>query len=143
MNSYIRSLKNSLALVMLLIAQFTFCQNIKNERLKWTVSGLSDLRTNESADYRCTFISDGSDNIQWIQKNGSFINTLKVIGTNGTWDDVKEDGQITFTISFNDEGGTIRFKRSDSAIEIVLDLSPLSESRLYHRYKVEQVITAD
>jgi VCBS repeat-containing protein len=110
-----------------------------NTTTNWQVQGLTDLNTNKvDGNYQCTFITNGSAPVQWLQK-GDYTTSFTVQSINGTWADVKVVGKIVFNISLDTEGGTLTFERTPSNLTTTLDLSQGSGPRLKMKYTITQV----
>jgi|ERR1041385_6701540 hypothetical protein len=107
------------------------------DTLTWSVDKLTDLKTNNSFDYSCTFKTKGNNDITWIQGKGTVINTLKVSHVDGTWADVSQAGSITYSISLGEKSGTIRFERTDDSVSITIDFT--STDGLKHSYHVSAI----
>jgi len=113
-------------------------QNMANTQLTWTVDGLNDLGTGQSASYHCTFSSNGNQAITWSQKNGNFVTTLSVQNVSGTWTNVNLEGQLLYTVSTDGKTGTLKFYRDSQGLFITIDF-PRGDTRLNHRYTVTSV----
>ncbi len=114
-------------------------QDIKKTKLDWTVTGLLDLDTKESANYSCSFTTNGTNDILWKQGGGKLIRTLHVISIDGDWKDIQIEGFVTYYIDEDGEKGTLIFKRSASGTTIVLDLSQSTYARLKQQFSVSRI----
>lgn len=108
-------------------------QDVQLSKLRWSVNGLTDLKSNSESSYSCTFETDGSNAIIWRQKED--ISTLKVLNMNGAWSDVKLNGGVVYNILIDGLSGTLTFKRTSYEFYTVLDLS----NGIKHRYTLSRV----
>ncbi len=134
-------MKKIASLAMFMIAShFTLLgQNISTTPLAWTVSQMRDLNSNkDQTNYSCTFLTNGTAAIQWVQKN-DFTTTLAVSSISGTWTNVQQPGKAVFNITADSETGTITFERTATDTSISLDLSQGTGTRLRLKYIVSQV----
>ena len=113
-------------------------QDILTTQLIWSVTQLTDLNTSKSASYTCSFKTNGTQQILWVQKN-NYIRTLEVQQTMGTWTNVSRTGQVTYSIAEDSDTGTLTFERTSTGIFITLDLSQGTEPHLRQRFSVDQV----
>lgn len=98
-----------------------FSQNPVTSELKWTVSKTIDQLTNEEVVQAGVFISRG-DTIDWVQSEGARTYTFIVTGTEGSWEDVGSNGQITFQIKRGGVTGSIWFRRETELLSIEMKL---------------------
>ena len=113
-------------------------QDISTSSLSWTVTQLTDLNTNITAPYTCTFKTGGTAEILWVQKN-NYTRKLEVQHVTGTWTDVSAPGQAVYSIAEDGDTGTVTFERTSSGIYITLNLSQGAQPRLRQKYSVAQV----
>jgi len=125
--------------LFLLLASTAFGQDVRSTGLRWTVSGLNDLRSAKSDLYSCVFETNGTRSISWKQKNGLYITTLNITSVEGTWSDFKANGSIIYNITVEGQSGSLTFEKDDSGMKITIDLSQPSGTRLRHRYSVVNI----
>ncbi len=111
-------------------------QNILTEPITWNVDQLNDISRNVSVPYHCKFATNGNQTIIWSQKNNTYVTELSVQSTSGSWANVSEPGQITYTVSLNGQMGTLVFERNAQGMQITLDFANANGPRLNHRYSV-------
>lgn len=131
-------LKIELILILCLLSTVLSAQDISTSNLNWKVDSLVDLSTNEGFEYACTFETSGQGNISWNQKGG-FTSTLNVNSQEGTWTNVQANGSVVYSVTYEEETGTIRFERTDSGWRIKLLLGPPNLPSLKHEYIVSVV----
>lgn len=112
-------------------------QNVLVTPLTWTVSQLTDLNNNKTMAYQCTFQTNGTQSIQWVQKK--MTSQLEVTRISGTWPEVNTDGIVVFDISVEGETGTLTFAKDSEGTSITIDLSQSGQTRLRHRYMVTKL----
>ena len=112
-------------------------QNILTTPLTWSVTQLTDLNTNATQSYQCTFQTNGTQTIQWVQKK--LTTGLEITSTSGTWSDVSAYGKMVFNITADGETGSITFEKDETGTSITIDLSQSGQTRLRQRYMVTNV----
>jgi hypothetical protein len=78
-------MKTALVLVAL-ITSFTFAvngQNALSGQITWSSTSAINLRTNEKFAENCSFVTQGSTSIDWIQKEGAKIYNFNIKDFNG------------------------------------------------------------
>jgi hypothetical protein len=133
-------MKTILVIGILICPLVLMAQDVKTTNLSWSVSGLSDLRTSKSESYTCVFETQGTRDIVWKQRRGSYSTTLNVSSVEGTWLDIKSIGQVVYQVSVDGQSGTLTFERSDAGLFVTLDLSQPIGERLKLRLPVNQVV---
>ena len=120
-----------------LLTKIACAQNMSTQKLNWSVNQLLDLNTNKSSGYNCTFATKGNDAISWTQK--SYVTSLTVTGTSGTWTDVSKTGKVIYQVNWEGSAGTLTFERDTTGLWITIDIDQGSGSRLKQRFTVAQV----
>jgi hypothetical protein len=101
---------------------------IKTDQIQWNATGFTDLVHNTLvANTPCQF-KTSSTQIDWIQGNGSYVNSFSIIGTSGTWVDLTQAGSIAMSVSGSGLTGTITFSRDQNGITIKVELSGGTDS---------------
>lgn len=117
----------------------TYAQDIATNPLTWKVSNLTDLVSNQSAPYSCSFATQGSEPIKWAQRQGRFITTFTVSGVTGSWPDVSKNGKVVLSIAADGQIGSLTFEKSDSGTWITLQLSQPGQGEIKNRFTVQQI----
>jgi|GEM_PF-2371136 hypothetical protein len=101
----------------------TQAQNIQTDKIQWNATSLNDLNHNTVvASAPCQFVTTGSQ-IDWIQGNGSYVNSFTIISTSGTWSDLTKSGSVVSSVKSNSLTGQITVARDNNGITIKLVLS--------------------
>ncbi len=132
-------MKYFFALSFLILTQLVGAQDITTAPLRWQVDEMTDLKTNETFAYQCAFQSNGSQPIQWIQKNGAISNSLVITGSSGAWSNVTAIGEYTFQISKDNLTGTALFERTAAGVFVTIDLSVGSPNAMRARFRVATI----
>jgi hypothetical protein len=132
-------MKYFFALVFLLLTQPLWAQDITTVSLSWQVDEMTDLKTNETFAYQCSFQSNGLMPIQWLQKSGTISSTLMISSSSGTWSNVAVLGEYTFQISKDNLTGTAVFEKTSSGVFITIDLSAGNPSAMRARFRVATI----
>lgn len=119
------------------LIQTGYGQDVRSTNLRWSVSGLNDLRNSKAVSYNCVFETRGTKTIVWKQRNETYLTNLSVTSVEGAWGDFKTNGKIIYNITCEGQTGSLTFERDGSAINVTLDLSQSNGApRLSHRYTV-------
>jgi hypothetical protein len=136
-------MKYIFALSFLLITQRMLAQDITTVPLSWQVDEMTDLKTNETFAYQCSFQSNGSQPIQWLQKGGTITSILTVASSSGLWNNVATLGQYTFQITKDNLTGTALFERTAAGVFITIDLSSGNPQAMRARFRVTTITPVD
>lgn len=107
------------------------------DTLTWTVDNLTDMKTNVSSSYSCTFKTMGNNDITWVQGGGTFLSTLTVTSVAGTWADIKQAGNVTYAVTLGEKSGSIRFERNADGVSVTIDFTPAGG--LWQKYRVTTI----
>jgi hypothetical protein len=132
----IHTMKNIFLALLLLASMNLAAQNIKVTQITWHLDSLTDLNTTSTSAYSGTFKTDGHQNIQWIQNNGAYITEFVVSSIEGNWENILENGNILFHVSYEELIGTLLFERTTDGSFITLSLQLPSGEKLHHKYHV-------
>lgn len=130
-----------LSVSLLGFTSHSFAQDARNGKIIWEVSGLQDPTSNVQVPYRCVFETSPST-IRWSQSH-DFQTMIRVVSVSGTWNDVKQPGTIQFSISLDQETGTIEVERTAQGVFITLDISQTAGQRLRQKFTVSKVTEAN
>lgn len=117
----------------------SFSQDITQTGLTWKVNSLIDQQSGQSITYSCTFQTNGTNDIGWIQKNGSFTSKLSVTGYTGTWTNIETPGRLIFQIQSEGESGTLEFVKNLDGTFVKLDLSQGNGNRMRYEFIVNEI----
>ena len=116
-----------------------FSQDIAQTSLTWKVNYLNDQASQQSLPYACSFKTNGSQDILWMQRNGQFTSTLNVSGLNGSWANIDSVGTVSYSITSGTESGSIAFERTIEGIFVYLTLSQSTAQSLSYKFSVSEV----
>jgi len=112
--------------VLLCCIEFAFAahaQNIQTDKIQWNATGFTDLNHNTVVNNApCQFISTGNQ-IDWVQGDGSYVNSFAVLTTSGTWPDLSKSGSIILSVKADVLTGDITLSRDSNGITIKLVLA--------------------
>jgi hypothetical protein len=129
----------SLFIILLVSVTYGLAQDIASSHLRWTVNQLTDLNTGKVQSYSATFETNGTQSIQWIQKNGSNASQLAVQNLTGSWTNILNNGQVMYTILWEDLPGTLQIERSNAGMTITIDVGLENGKRMHNTYTVSAV----
>jgi hypothetical protein len=132
-------MKYLIACVITLCVQSVCAQDIASAPLVWQVDQMTDLKTNESFAYQCTFQTNGKQPIQWFQKNKTITTMLNIVSQSGAWTNITSVGNSTYQISQGDLSGTALFERTASGIFITIDLTAGNPKAMKTRFRVTTI----
>lgn len=127
------------SIILCLVVCSAWGQDVRSTDLTWSVSQLKDLNAGKIVSYTCEFKTHGVGDVQWLQKQSTHVSTLTVNQVNGSWNDVKANGQIIYNITTGSQTGTFTLERTASGVFIILDISQPNGTRLRHQYTVSQI----
>ncbi|MBX7125126.1 MAG: hypothetical protein K1X47_05500 [Cyclobacteriaceae bacterium] len=113
-------------------------QDINTNKIVWKVDSLFDLKSTDRFAYSCEFETSGQQLIIWKQ-SGGFNSDFKINSVTGNWTNLQWNGSITYSVTYEDENGTLLFERSASGIRIRLVLGDPSQPSLKHEYYVSAI----
>lgn len=112
-----------------------FAQDAASALITWNVSHLKDLNTGKEVVYQCTFTTQGTNAIRWLQKN-DYLTLLDVQSVSGNWPNVQSIGKIVFNVNADTESGTITFERTATEFTATFDISRGQASRMKMKYSI-------
>lgn len=129
-----------LASILVLLLCFSTAKSqsprIQSDSIAWHINGMNDLVSDVSVTYQCTFVTHGTESVNWIQDNGNFIMYFSVTSTVGEWSDLSEDGSITYNLSGDGLTGQLEISRSTGAVSAHFQLSG-GMHEINHRYPIQ------
>lgn len=121
------------------LTQASFAQDIGTSHIRWAVVGMEDVDNNKQVPaYTCTFETNGSNAAYWRQKNGTYSTKFTVQRIDGTWANIANEGQATFSITADGQTGTLLFEKNSKGTFITLDLSQPDGSRNVYKFTATQ-----
>jgi hypothetical protein len=109
--------------------------SIARDTIVWQVDQLTDLAANTSEVFHCKFVTTPTD-IEWLQKSDSFSNNFSVLNTEGSWNDLSNDGRYTFHVSFNGENGNLYFERVNGIVQITMSFIDGEKNKMPYLFRV-------
>ncbi len=97
-------------------------QNIQASVIKWSSEEFLEEEKNAYVEHESYFISYGGDSVQWFQKAGSYIKTLKVTEVEGSWSDISKEGSIIYKVHVDGNTGSLKFQRDGDLVSISMEL---------------------
>lgn len=98
-----------------------YSQNITGTTLIWKASQVTDGRTSSTKTSSTEFVTHATSSVDWIQRNGALKTTFRVVGTEGSWTNVKEHGSITYLLEYEKHSCKIRIERNASGLSLFMD----------------------
>lgn len=128
----------ALGITLMLMSHTTaVSQSIEADVIEWTADHLSDLRTNIDTTYHATFLTAAKEKIKWIQ--GDYIIEMTVRGSEGTWNDVSQDGSFKYKVSINDKQGTLVFSRLSGQVVVRMEFLEEMVNALPYEFRISNV----
>ncbi len=92
---------------------------IATRTIKWKVSGVQDVVAGRPTDHFKELISTPTK-VDFISKNGVLAASMAVVGSNGSWDNIDQDGGATLKIESGAQKGQLIFKRTGGKFFITM-----------------------
>lgn len=110
-------------------------QTISSNKIEWTVTKLRDLTAGVESPIECSFVTNGTMGVDWIQGNGTVVYTFSVkesqLGEfNGS------DQIITYHVDLNQWLGEIQIQKRGQEFWIVVDIRDNSGGAIKNEYYV-------
>lgn len=124
-----------------ILISLTFSANAQNvlfSHISWTADKAIDLKSNDEIMFQCVFKTQGNL-IEWIQKEGVYVQQFYVQSTEGSWGDVQSLGQITFHITHDGVGGTLVAKRNTEGVIIIIDFTESNQYGMNHQFRIKEI----
>lgn len=115
-------------------------QDVTQQRLKWTASEVTDVKTGLVESNTSQFITS-TNQIEWIQKGGQRVYTFTITQTIGAWLNVAQEGAITFQLNLNNKPGSITIQKSNGATLLTLIYRPDEASGIHMKYQINSIET--
>jgi hypothetical protein len=94
-------------------------QNITTDNLQWQVSYIDDVNKGERIQSENEkLITYGSEQIEWLNADGSIKYTYTINDIGGSWSNVSNNGSIVYQFKNGDQLGTITFERASNDITV-------------------------
>jgi len=133
------SAKYYIWILLLISPPAALCQNIAAVNLEWAADHTTDLRTDASASFSCTFITNGTEGVTWLQKNGEISTAFSVTGTEGTWTNVASQGTFTYQLTRDGKSGFMTVEKNGEGTFITLDFSESGAFAIKRRFRIASV----
>jgi len=117
----------------------SYSQNIATSNLTWQASEATDLQTQKVMTYEATFKTNGTQVVEWIQKDGERTSTYTVTGTEGTWPDISATGMFTYLLTRNGKASRMAFERSEGGLFVTLDFTQPGGPAIKQRFRIQSV----
>jgi|GEM_PF-5802108 len=110
-----------LLILFVLMAGFmkSHAQNISAAKLLWNSTGTMDPSNSASINEPSQFRTYSGDSIQWAGQDGALKSRLKILETNGSWNDASQVGSITYEVDNNGKRGVIAIERTTANPDMV------------------------
>lgn len=116
-----------------------FCQSVAEQELKWSTIKTTDRITVDVIDQSTYFLTKPST-IEWVQNSGQLKYNFTITDVDGNWNDVTQNGQITFNVTRAGYSGTIIFKREDTGVTVEMTMAKSGMPGWSYSFIVESVI---
>jgi archaellum component FlaG (FlaF/FlaG flagellin family) len=124
------SAKFYLAIICLLIAFHLSGQNITQQTIQWNSPSWFDPSTGSNVQEVTSVISSPT-NITWKYAGNSIKYDMTIRGTNGSWNNVSNNGSITIQADAGNDSAVIEFKKTSERTLIRIVLAKPEETLIY------------
>jgi len=108
----------TIALLFWLVSSNGNAQNIRNSKIKWTLTQSSRILETLKP-YRGELITEGVNKIIWLQKNGEKQSDYEITNTIGEWANIQQNGKIEYLVQKNGRKGKLLIERTIAGVSIV------------------------
>ncbi len=128
-------------LILLLLAQHGFSQNITSSDLSWSVSRIGNRAAGEFDDRGGVILSYGTERVEWRDAQGTLKQTFVIREVNGSWQDVARNGSILYEADSDGKSCTLAFQRSGNVLTVTIGILNDSDVPLIYEFTIQNVIT--
>ncbi|MBX2963968.1 MAG: hypothetical protein KF687_15760 [Cyclobacteriaceae bacterium] len=114
-------------------------QDIHSSKLKWSSIGSEDIKTSSRLAQSCYFVTADDQQVEWLQRNGTVAQRFGITERKGTWQDIKQAGKVTYTVSQDGSQGQIIFERTSKGVFVTIDFSKGNPYGIRQRFTIEEV----
>ncbi len=132
-------LKAPFILALHLASMCCVAQNIATSNLQWSSDQTTNLRTDQSTNYSCSFKTQGASTVLWVQRNGQVVTAYSVTGTTGEWQDVGIAGFFTYLVSRDGKSGKVTVEKGGSGTFITLDFGEADTHGIRQKFHITSV----
>lgn len=118
-----------------LLSMICYGQRPSSKTIKWSVSQLTDLKTDTVQNYVSHFITYGLTKVVWVQSKRE--DTFLINGSKDSWSDLKGAGDIEYDLDIVGGSGNLRVVRDGEMVEIILALTNAAGEQLEYKFSVE------
>ncbi len=108
-----------ITLFLFFISLVVSTAQISTRTIKWKVSGVQDVVAGRPTDHFKELISTPTK-VDFISKNGVLAASIAVVGSNGSWDNIDQDGGATLKVESGAQKGQLIFKRTGGKFFITM-----------------------
>jgi len=93
----------------------------KNDTIRWTASEFFNKETLETSVGNSTFIINGEQTIVWAQPGSETVYEFEIIKRTGTWTNLDNDGELSFTVARKGKPGKLIFSRAGESVKVAME----------------------
>lgn len=129
-----------LFLILTFLSHYLGAQELSPEadHLVWAVDSLYDVNSNVLQVYSCSFETSGNA-VKWLQNNSTYITEFVVTSADGDWDNVANNGSLTYNVQFMERTGKIIVSRESSKVSMQLIFLEGTENTMPFKFNVTGV----
>jgi hypothetical protein len=112
--------------------------DIPAKKIVWNATNLKDLITGKSSSHSCYFITEGLQNIEWVQGDGTVVNSFLV--NSATQDTNGSPGRlVSYDIILKKLTGRIDILRNGDVTTVTIDLWREGKEAVHNEYLISNI----
>ena len=131
------TMRNKNLIIIAFLATFLpgYAQQPSSQSIRWTVSELTDMKSDTTQSYESYFICYQTETIVWVQTKREDTFIIKAVNEN--WRDIHDAaGQIEYTIEVGGVNGTLRIVRQNNTTQMMLALTSTQGKQMEYRFTI-------
>jgi hypothetical protein len=133
-------MKLKILLISLFLAPvMAMAQDIARQELTWQSTTAVNTDTHDRFDLNCKFISRPDGTVDWVQKNGAKVTPYTITGKQGSWQNISDAGEFTFSVLSGRLAGTLTFRRNTSGVEVEMTFVSAGKNVMPYKFVISNV----
>ena len=112
-------------------------QNLRSNNFMWVAQRAQNLASDTIQEQRAVFYSYGSKKFEMIQHSARVVFT--VTSQQGTWKDISQEGETSFSVLIDNQPGTITVGRNSEGPYLILDMTPSRPDGINFKYFISSL----
>ncbi|RAV98887.1 hypothetical protein [Pseudochryseolinea flava] len=110
--------------------------SLADQHLIWHSNRSNELHSNVEVAATCRFETHANNPIQLVYSSETF--SFEIVSVEGTWNNINEDGFLTYVVNYQNHQGHIKFERINNVIAVVVDFTQAAATAMHQRYIISE-----